>query len=297
MYVASMLALLGAIPDATVATNIAEPKAAVSTINSSKTASHDDPQEDAAACSDIVNAVVKRRVTYCDWSKKDRSPETFTALTLELIGSAKQQGCIFLRKLKLPIKHSDSQFNSSSKKRSLDDDDRDLTDYNERRLAMLRSWLTYVIGLDPNSEELQDFIRVAQSMIIEQRNCDEKREQELMSSTAGERSGDIPHTELQRPFNSTNGGKEELHGRTHNYDSGDRSGEKTHREDRSGRRTACTSQHRDNCYDDSDRRDRERGSSRYASSRANYDDNYGRYRRYNEDRHSGGGDDRRGGRR
>jgi hypothetical protein len=48
----------------------------------------------------LKNVVEQRKVTYVDWGQETRSPITFEEITPELIQSAREKGCLFMRKFK-----------------------------------------------------------------------------------------------------------------------------------------------------------------------------------------------------
>ncbi len=64
--------------------------------------------------------VQKRRVTYCDWSASVRNPVTFHELSSELIEIARKEGCLFLRKLKLPTSTNERGGNRAEQSGSVD---------------------------------------------------------------------------------------------------------------------------------------------------------------------------------
>lgn len=84
MYIASCLAVLGYIRN-----DLSSTPTSLST-----------SKESTCSCSTSTR-VRKRRVTYCDWSDVTADhPQTFTILTPELVHLARDDGCLFLRKLK-----------------------------------------------------------------------------------------------------------------------------------------------------------------------------------------------------
>jgi len=60
----------------------------------------DDASGAPCAADDAIEAprVARRRLTWCDWSLRGRSPATLPHLTPDLIRQARQEGCLFARK-------------------------------------------------------------------------------------------------------------------------------------------------------------------------------------------------------
>ncbi len=48
----------------------------------------------------LENVVEKQKITYVDWGQEMRSPITFEEITPELVQSAREKGCLFMRKFK-----------------------------------------------------------------------------------------------------------------------------------------------------------------------------------------------------
>lgn len=48
----------------------------------------------------LENVVEKRKITYVDWGQETRSPITFEEITPELMQTARENGCLFMRKFK-----------------------------------------------------------------------------------------------------------------------------------------------------------------------------------------------------
>lgn len=143
MYIPTMLALLGALQ------SIEQPF-----VGSSHNSSKDDIGKNDAA--ELVR-VSKRRVTYCDWSKSDRSPETFTNLSAKLIEAAQREGCQFLRKVKLPPFQEKRDFPGSDT--ALDDGE------NRVKLEMLKDWMSLVLKLDPGLDSFVHYLHLANDII------------------------------------------------------------------------------------------------------------------------------------
>lgn len=176
MYVASMLALMGLLyphnPDG------ARPEREVCVaIGSTETWEEDVskiPDGITAECKDSKAPLMlnvyrpeKRKVTYCDWSKKDRSPETFTELSTPLLSAARIEGCLFLRKLKVPLLDD----SSSCMKRRLDE----AINFDEKKLEMLSSWIQLVLGLSVGSTDFELLMEASRLIIREEYDKNEVR--------------------------------------------------------------------------------------------------------------------------
>ena len=107
--------------------------------------------------------VLKKRLTYCDWSKNERSPETYTSLTAALVFTALSEGCLFLRKLKIPSQTTLNE-KSTDKKRPYDEIVEQPT-RNQLKLGMLENWLEYVLHLSPSSDIFKQYIDAAVDIV------------------------------------------------------------------------------------------------------------------------------------
>lgn len=157
MYVASILALCGVLQPQFISNDSdeAEERKSTAVTSSGGVAANTepcleegaDPENDAITATPVVtevHRVVKKRLTYCDWSKKERSPQTYTELTNALVTTARQEGCFFLRKLKLP----DS--NNPGEKRKFSS----MNENHQRsKIDMLSTWLSTVLGMESESPE------------------------------------------------------------------------------------------------------------------------------------------------
>lgn len=60
---------------------------------------------------EAIGPIIKKRLTFVDWSLQESSPKTFPYLDTELISTAQNQGCILIRKInvqKIPGEHAES---------------------------------------------------------------------------------------------------------------------------------------------------------------------------------------------
>ena len=163
MYIASVLTLCGVLQPQIIsvgAVAVGESKS-VGVISSG-----DGEMEGGAAAIDSTDAsttvlaevhrVTKKRLTYCDWSKKERSPQTFTALTNTLVATARQEGCFFLRKLKVP----DTSVPGEKRKFSSISDD-----YHKSKTEVLSMWLLTVLGLESESPDYMHYMSQAVNIL------------------------------------------------------------------------------------------------------------------------------------
>lgn len=148
MYISSMLALFGLISSShTVCAN--------RSLDNSIIASSADELVGSKIKSRAYG-ILKRRLTYCDWTKKDRSPETFTEITNALIASARQDGCLFMRKLKLPFIVGSAE--DDHKKRRIDAISTGDSELEEMQTRMLGSWISIVLNVSPNTDAYRRLI-------------------------------------------------------------------------------------------------------------------------------------------
>lgn len=99
--------------------------------------------------------IVKRRVTFCDWSMSARNPETFDHIPTDLFQQAREEGCFFFRKIRL---RNSAQ---SSAKRPRDSSDN--CDYQ----PFYENWLNLVSGDSRlNSDSESDAIAIEEYRAI-----------------------------------------------------------------------------------------------------------------------------------
>jgi hypothetical protein len=105
------------------------------------------------------SAVITRKsVTYADWSRGGKSPETFDSLNETIMKQAIERGCLFMRKIADPFQN-DSKDDQLSKRfkedRNVDDHEGSKLNHSDimtRRISFCEEWAKLILFERPQTE-------------------------------------------------------------------------------------------------------------------------------------------------
>jgi hypothetical protein len=103
---------------------------------------------------DKGRTIERRRVTYCDWGDSARNPATFNQITSELITLARNEGCLFMRKVKIIVPFTDATSIGKRTRNSFESRDEEING----QVALLRMWLHLVENMSIGSGDMESVV-------------------------------------------------------------------------------------------------------------------------------------------
>lgn len=94
-------------------------------------------------------AVQKRRVTFSDWTNEVRNPKSFSAIESTMLQAARDEGCLFMRKIVIKISPGDHGTDR----------------FMDAQLDILRSWLVQVLQLS-NEDQIGTILASNRAILI-----------------------------------------------------------------------------------------------------------------------------------